>query len=130
MDELYINGDVPQIEGKRCEAFLCQDYRHEGIIEDRAYITHMCFEGAWYRLYFEPFLIFWRRSEGAPEKSNEAGFEFGLEDIGSKCHIKGACLVLLTQELSAGGVEVRFSFENERWVSVVHRNDRAEVTGS
>ncbi|OIO72530.1 MAG: hypothetical protein CO186_05025 [Zetaproteobacteria bacterium CG_4_9_14_3_um_filter_49_83] len=127
MDELYVNGDVPQIEGKRCEAFLCQDYRAEGVVEDRAYITHVCFEGAWYRLYFEPFLIFWRSSTEAPEETREPGFEFGLEDIGTKCHIKGALLISLAQEVVAEGVKVKFSFENGRSVSVLHRNDRAEV---
>lgn len=127
MDELHINGDVPQIVGKRCDAFLCQDYRAEGVVEDRAYITHICFEGAWYRFYFEPFLVFWRKSTEAPEQSSEPGFEFGLEDIGAQCQVKGVRLVSIGQEVAAGAIEVKFAFENGRSVSMLHRNDRAQV---
>lgn len=127
MEELNINGDVPQIEGKKCESFLCQDFRSEGLIEDSAYITHICFEGVWYRLYFEPFLVFWRNSAVEPGASDEPGFEFGLEDIGEKCHVKGARLVSLSHEVVPGGVAVKFSFENGRSISVQHSDHRAEV---
>jgi len=128
MDELDdINGNIPNAAGKICNAFLCQNLRIDGRIEDRADITHVCFEGAWFRLYFEPFMVFWRASEEAPVASDEPGYEFELRDVGNEAGIVGVKLVGLSHCRSNEWIEARFQFENGKVARVRHDQERADV---
>jgi hypothetical protein len=127
LDELDINGEPPAVTGKICDAFVCQDLRLDGGVEDRAYITHICFEGRWHRLYFEPFMIFWRTVEGAPAAADEPGSECVLDDVGQEHAIVGVRLRSLSHGRSSEWIEARFGFENGITLKIRHDTKRAEV---
>ncbi len=93
-------------------------------------MTFIQFQGQWFRLYFEPEMVFWRFPSEAPELHDAPEFhaEYGLRDVGAEAQIVGAQLEKLTHKRLAGGAEVGFVFSNGRTIVVRHLNDRGEIS--
>jgi hypothetical protein len=56
----------PALAGRTCQAFICQQFFADGRLVDEANVTFLKFDAEWFRLYFEPGLIFWRPEVDTP----------------------------------------------------------------
>src|SRR5262245_5064194 len=107
-----INGDEPSFIGRRCTALWLEQFYDDGQISDQALVTHLCFEQAWYRLYFEPGNIFWRPSE-QPEVPENQGLDHGtlLNNLSAMITVVGHALESVAYGGTASGkVTVKLVF--------------------
>src|SRR4029077_6268974 len=83
VEPLSINGEPPQLDGQRCDAILCQEYWHGGRLVEPANVAFLCFEGRWYRLYFDFGIVCWRDTEGGPEpyEAPEIDSDYPVVDV-------------------------------------------------
>lgn len=58
-----INGDEPNILGRKCEGFVLSQIQESLRITDPANVVYLKFTGDWFRLYFDGDTIFWRKDE-------------------------------------------------------------------
>lgn len=114
MGPLSVNGDPPPLDGKRCDAILCQQFWEDGHLVESANVVFLCFEGRWHRLYFDYAIVFWRAADGGPEpfKPPETGSAFPLVDIAEQRGLRGARLLCYRMESLDDGAQVTFAFEN------------------
>ena len=126
--ELDIHGEPPALAGEICEAFLCEQFWYEGVLEAPANVTHLCFGGRWYRLYFDWGIIFWRPADASPASwaIPEEGFEYPLVDVGAESGVLGARLAEYRMEPAERGSRVTFLFDNGRRVVLEDSEDRTE----
>ena len=114
MEPLSINGDPPRLDGQRCDAILCQEYWHGGRLVEPANVAFLCFEGRWYRLYFDFGIVFWRNSEDGPEpfRAPEISSEYPVVDVAKKRGLRGLKLLGYRMEpLADCGARVTFEFD-------------------
>ena len=71
-----INGDAPAL-GLVCTAFKVVHFYENGQITDLANVTFLRLAGAWFRVYFEPETVFWRK-DGEPKEPINSDFSSGL----------------------------------------------------
>ena len=127
MDPLDVVGDPPDLAGRRCEAFLCEPFVWEGVVEASAHVSYLRFDGAWHRLYFDHGIVFWQPSDGPPVL--EPGDENPPPvDVGARAGVVGAVLEGYRMEPTARGSRVTFAFEGGRRVVVEDTDDRTHVT--
>ncbi len=122
----YINGTAPALAGRTCHAFICQQFFADGRVEDEANVTFLQFDGAWFRLYFEPGLIFWRSGVDTPHpwEVPEEGWEYPHVDLGKVADVIGRTLIRYDMWPTQDSARVSFEFENGKRILIEHRNDR------
>lgn len=116
MDLLSVNGEAPNLAGRRCDAILCVEYRHGGQLVEPVNVAHLCFNGTWHRLYFDYGIVFWRSGEGRPESYDavELDASYQVVDVASPRGLLGVCLSRYEMSSIDGGARVSFAFENGR----------------
>jgi hypothetical protein len=115
VEPLEINGEPPQLEGLRCDAILCQEYWHGGVLVEPVNVTFLCFEGRWHRLYFDFGIVFWRDAEGGPEpfEAPEIDSDYPVVDVAAERGLRGVRLRGYRMEpWGACGARVTFEFES------------------
>jgi hypothetical protein len=120
---LDVNGAPPDLRGARCEAFLCEPFVWEGVVEASANVSYLRFDGAWHRLYFDYGLIFWKPSEGPPVP--ESGDDVPTpSDVAAEAGVVGGVLEGYRMEPTERGSRVTFLFEDGRRIVVEDTDDR------
>ena len=78
-----INGDVPDVEGSLCQAFIVQSFLQDGVLVEPCNTAFICCAGRWHRLYFDHGFVFWREQESAPEayESPGDGWSYSISDL-------------------------------------------------
>jgi hypothetical protein len=125
---LDVNGEVPDLAGQRCEAFLARAHWHKGELNDPANTSHLCFDGRWHRLYFDHGFVFWREDEGRPEPAGEpeGDFAWTVEDVGAAAGVIGATLIDFDMTWEEAAAVVVFTFVGG--ASITFTNDYATDT--
>jgi hypothetical protein len=122
----HINGTAPTLAGRVCQAFVCQQFLADGRVEDEANVTFLRFDGEWFRLYFEPGLIFWR--SGVPEPHPwdvpEEQWVYPHVDLGKAADVIGQTLTRYDMWPTNHSARVSFEFANGRRILIEHKNDR------
>jgi len=124
---LEIVGVPPEINGHLCEGFICEEYVFEGKIEATANVTYLKFDGIWYRLYFEPQMVFWRESSEAPApwSVKEKSWEYPHVDLGETEGLLGKRLKFYEMAATSGGSKVVFQFEGGKQIVIEDKNEVA-----
>ena len=125
IDHLDINGSPPSVTGKVCQELLAEDYYFAGVLDSPASVVHFQIGCAWYRLYFDCGIIFWRNSDAPPEgcQMPELNAEFRIRDLGEDYKIRGALFDGIAMYAIEGGAEVKFSFSGNRVIYFSDIND-------
>lgn len=118
---LEVNGTPPKIVGRACEGFICQAYTCNGEPVASAHATYLKFGGAWFRIYFEFRVVFWRPFEGE-QKPWEA---YPHTDVGALAGVVGQPLASYEMLPTVQGSKVMFRFENGRCVEIEDKDDVA-----
>lgn len=118
------------IEGRICQGFVCKGYTYEGKVESTANVTYLKFDDQWYRLYFEPWLVFWRKSEEAPVAwaVDEKSWEYPVEDVGAIAGVIGTSLLKYEISATADGCKVIFTFESGKRIAIEDKKEVANYT--
>lgn len=129
-EQLEVNGTEPPIEGAQCEALIAVQYWHAGSLAEPANATHLRFEGAWYRLYFDHGIIFWRDGDSPPTAfaAPEIGAEYKLDDLGSRLGLHGRTLLSIAYSPTPNGSRVTLSFSGGRTITFACHDDRTSYT--
>ncbi len=133
MPSYYLNGEEPQIVGKRCTSLVLQHCFENGKITDPANVAYLRFEEQWYRLYFECATVFWRPSQEpvAPENS-ELAYGLLLNNLSGMSTVVGQVLESIAYSASElGDVDVVLSFANGKQVlfSYSCKSDSTRLVG-
>lgn len=122
----HINGVAPTLSGRTCQAFICQQFLADGQLEDEANVTFLQFDDEWFRLYFEPGLIFWRSGVDTPLpwEVPEKQWAYPHVDLGRAANVIGAKLVRYDMWPTKDSARVSFEFANSKRILIEHRNDR------
>jgi hypothetical protein len=122
----HINGSAPALAGRTCQAFICQQFVADGRIEDEANVTFLQFDDEWFRLYFEPGLIFWRSGIPTPHpwEVPEQRWNFPHVDLGKVAAVIGQRLTRYDMWPTNDSARVSFEFDNGRHILIEHKNDR------
>ncbi|MET0116583.1 MAG: hypothetical protein ABW090_04100 [Sedimenticola sp.] len=111
---ITINGRQPDLSGATCEELLCQQYIHNGQLEDEADVVFLKIAGQWHQLYFDGGVVHWRMQDDEPEQrvvAEDDVFSYPLVDLGDSYGIKGQmfsdCQVMETDD----GETVTLTFE-------------------
>jgi hypothetical protein len=129
MEAVDIVGTEPPIAGKVCDALLCQEFWHDGVLEEPANVTFLQFSGEWHRLYFDSGIVFWRDAPNAPETHGEPELkaEYRVVDVGRRYGLVGRELKgVRYRALPEHGSEVTLEFEGG--TRLVFRNEH-DITG-
>jgi hypothetical protein len=124
---LEVMGTPPVLSGRVCEGFICEGYEFDGTLVATANVTYMKFGGVWYRLYFEPKIIFWREltEEPKPWKVEEEAWNYPHTDVGQLANIQGKKLESYDMSATFDGSKVLFRFENGKQVIIEDKNEVA-----
>jgi hypothetical protein len=122
-----LNGQPPQLSGKICEGFLCESFVYDGKLEATANVTYLRFGGTWYRLYFEPGLIFWREAATDPREwsVSEEGWTYPHSDVAQLAGVLGEVLECYDMEADSSSARVYFHFRNGRHILIEDDNDNS-----
>jgi hypothetical protein len=122
----YINGVAPDLAGRICQGFVCQQFFADGVLCDEANVTFLQFEGQWFRLYFEPGLIFWRSGVDVPHpwEVSENQWRYPHVDLGKTAGVIGQRLVRYDMWPTKDSARVSFEFANGKRILIEHKNDR------
>jgi hypothetical protein len=125
--ELEIVGEAPDFNGRICEGFICEGYEFEGEIAASANVTYLKFDGVWYRLYFEPHMVFWRewKEQLRPWAVEEKSWNYPHVDVGSDAGVIGVKLESYVMFATTEGSTVLFRFENGKQVVIEDKNEVA-----
>jgi hypothetical protein len=106
-----LNGQEPPM-GLECSGLFVLQFYENGQITDPANIIYLKLDGAWYRIFFEASIVFWRQ-DAAPAPPTNSDFERGLllNDLTDCAAIVGHVLVSAHYNETHHGVctELRFS---------------------
>lgn len=118
-----VDGTRPALEGRVCQAFVCQQFLVDGQLEDAANVVFLKFDDVWSRLYFDG-MIFWRLCEKPPHPFEvaEKGWSYQHVDVGAVADVIGRKLV--RYQTSDEPMRVSFEFDNGKRIFVESRNDR------
>jgi hypothetical protein len=115
-----VSGDVPDLGGLVCEAFLCQSYWYEGREVEPANVVYLQFGSVWRRLYMDRGIVFWRPQDGPPEPHDAAseGCSYPVVDVGLAASVIGVRLDYLEMAWSDSEAAVTFRFANRSSVII------------
>jgi len=127
-EQLEIIGIPPAAAGRRCEEFVCQEFRNADGPASTAHITYLKFEGSnWFRLYFEFRTVFWH--DIGPVRP---AFDFDClddpidrVDVAVVANIRRIKLQHFEMMPTEGGSRVVFRFENDRTITIDDADDVA-----
>lgn len=125
---LEVNGTPPDLAGKICQGFICESFTHQGANIAPANVTYLKFDDAWFRLYFEHRLVFWRPygEEPKPWEVKEEGWKYPHVDVGTSANVVGERLDRYETLLTPDGCKVIFRFASGRTVEIEEKNDVAD----
>lgn len=124
---LEVNGTPPDMVGRVCEGLICEGYIYEGESVASANVTYLNFGGAWFRLYFEVRLVFWRSfdEEPMPWEVEAESWDYPHTDVGALAGIVGQPLESFEMLPTVEGSKVVFRFGNGRRVEIEDKSDVA-----
>ncbi len=123
--DLELNGDPPELAGLECEAFICEAFVFEGAAQATANVTYLKAGGAWWRLYFDCGIIFWRPTD-APQSyaMPEINADCPLTDVGRITGVRGRRILGYAMAAIPTGARVTFDFEDSRRIVLEDSCDR------
>lgn len=122
-DPADINGDPPDLAGRRCEAMIASAYSHKGQLIDPANISWLKFDGAGHRLYFDHGFIFWREDPDPPEDNIDAEqgeWAWRNHDVAAEAGVSGQRLTGYEMIVESPATRVVFTFETGITVTFVN----------
>ena len=119
------NGMQPALVGKPCQGFICEAYRHEGMMVCSANVTFIKVADVWHRLSIDIPAIFWRecRDEPRPWAVEEDSFDYPHVDVGAIAGVIGRTLTSCDTVPRGDGVSVVFGFSNGCKIEIASRQD-------
>jgi len=116
IDPASIVGEVPNLQGKRIDRLVLQEFWYSGKLEEEANVSYLNIEGDWHRLYFDYGVIFWKESkeedmaiEPFEDDSGELN-QFKLRDFGKEDGIEGKVIEAMTLESDTQTANVKMTF--------------------
>ena len=127
---IKIDGRHPDLSGIECEELICQQYHHNGRLNDEADVVFLKFSGAWHQLYFDGGVVHWRLQSDAPqqrEADSSGVFSYPLVNLGESYGIRGQkispCQVMETSD----GETLTLQFETGAWLQFKNSGDTTQV---
>ncbi len=116
-NEPAIDGEWPDLAGKRLEGLLAQECWYQKDLEEKANVVLIKVEGSWHHLYFDMGTLFCRMSqdephEGKPEDGTETSYH--LRDLGAELNLVGRVIQGCSTRVIPGGSELELGFEGGR----------------
>ena len=118
----YLNGNEPDLTGKRCTGLVLQHFYEVQKITDQVNVAYLRFSEQWYMLHFECRTIFWRESEApsAPENSS-AAHGLLLNDLSGMETVVGQVVQAVRYGGSrSGDVRASIEFANGKTLAFVY----------
>ncbi len=119
-EPLEIDGNWPDLEGKRLQQLLAQECWYQKNLKEEANVVLIKVEERWYHLYFDIGIVFWRISSDEPHESkpeDTVEYSYHLRDLGVDLDLAGRVIQSCTAKAGPGGSEVEFSFEGGKKIS-------------
>jgi hypothetical protein len=129
---LEVMGSAPNIEKRRCDALLCEQYWHAGTLRDPANVIYLLVDAVWHRLTFDGGIVFWgeRADRPTPYAMPELDARAEIDDLGQRLRLAGRRIIAVLTQQVTGGTEVEFRFEGDVRVAFRNVDDRTAVTTS
>ncbi len=129
-EPLEISGVQPALEGLGCEALVAQQYWRDGLLDEQVNVAHLKFGGEWHRLYFDHGIVYWRRSEHAPEPFDapELHADYPLLDIAAAESLLGRTLLAIETSAHAHGSQVVLAFSGAKSITFDCTGDRTSYS--
>jgi hypothetical protein len=128
---LEVNGEPPKLSGRICEKLVAEEYWHKGALDIPANVVWLRFDGAWYRLYFDCGIVFWRTSEDGPKSYTmpEIDAEVRIANIGEALGLSGDVVLDYQARAIPGGSEVELRFRSGKRAVFQNVDDRTTYIG-
>ena len=113
-EPLEIDGNWPDLEGKRLQQLLAQECWYQKDLEEEANVVLIKLEGGWHHLYFDMGTLFCRMSQDEPHAVTPLGSaetSYHLRDLGADFDLVGRVIKSCTARVIPGGSELEFAFE-------------------
>ena len=114
------------IAGHKCEAFLCQQYWHEGQLVEEANVLFLKTDSnLWQRICFDSGVLFWREEKEASSPPSQGPHGYPLVDLAAKYNLGGRRIERVWQSLVPMQGELGLSFEGDTQIILRNSNDRS-----
>jgi hypothetical protein len=114
------------IAGHKCEAFLYQEYWHDGQLVNEANVLFLKTDSnLWQRICFDCGVLFWREEKEATSPPSQGRHDYPLIDLGLKYNLNGRRIEKLWQSLVPMQGEFGLSFEGGTQIILRNSNDRS-----
>lgn len=123
-----INGDVPKLVGKVCQALLVQQHWYKGVLNEEVNTAYIACDEHWYCLYIDCGIIYWR-GDRKPEEFHAPEFaaHYPVIDVGTQRDCVGRVIsdLMMREDESTTEIEIRFEGAD----AIVFRNtqDRTHI---
>jgi hypothetical protein len=125
-NELEINGEWPELEGKTLQELLAQECWYQKDLEEEANVVLIKVEGTWHHLYFDMGTLFCRMSQDEPKEitpEDSAEISYHLRDLGADLDLVGRVIESCTARLIPGGSKVEIGLEGDKKISFKNVNN-------
>lgn len=114
------------IAGHKCEAFLCQQYRHKGQLVDEANVLFLKTDSKlWYRICFDCGVLFWQEVKEPSSPPSHAAHDYPQVDLASKYKLGGRLIEKVWQDLTPMQGKLGLNFEGGTQIILQNSNDRS-----
>lgn len=129
-EQLEVNGIQPPILGAVCEELIAVQLWSAGVLAEPVNVAYLKFDGAWYRLYFDHGIIFWRDGDSPPTafSAPEIKADYKLDDLGDRHGLRGCGLISIACSPTANGSKVALVFSADRAITFECYDDRTDYT--
>ncbi|MGD8526257.1 MAG: hypothetical protein PVJ63_08400 [Thioalkalispiraceae bacterium] len=127
---LEVNGIPPKLTNQTCESLLCQQYWHDGKLEQEVDVLLCKVNERWHQLYFESGTVFWRSLPHEPiPRQSEADdrFQYPLVNVGEKYAVEDCLITDVITEPLLEGARVTLVFEEKGNLCITHSDNTTRM---
>jgi hypothetical protein len=125
-EPLEIDGNWPDLEGKRLQQLLAQECWYQKDLEEEANVVLIKVEGRWHHLYFDMGTLFCRVSQDEPHEITPLGsaeISYHLRDLGADLDLVGRVIKSCTVRAIPGGSGLELAFEGGKKICFKNINN-------
>ncbi|WP_424949948.1 hypothetical protein [Deinococcus sp.] len=125
MEEYFLVGQLPHLEGKILEEMIGQEYRFRQEKPDSPAQVFLFIGGVWYRVSADGPQLYWRIWDRAPEawEVPEEGMYAPLRDLGHELGLKGQILEGYSYGIRNDSPSVSINFQDGRQITFFGTGD-------
>ena len=111
-----VHGTVPQLQGERCEALICEQYCFHDRLESSANVVFLRVGATWHRLAVDHPAIFWRPQSETPQPWSvpEKGWSYPHVNVGELAALQGRVIEEVTMQSTDVETTVEIALQGDR----------------